>query len=63
MFITSWLNIRRLSCVWVLCQVDLAFSLCSHKSLNFTGYVVGWSLGVPGWSGFLSGMLYADEVS
>jgi len=39
------------------------FSLCGHESLDFTGYVIGWSLGVSGWRGFFGGMLqYADEV-
>jgi len=39
------------------------FSLCGHESLDFAGYVIGWSLGVSRWRGFFGGMLqYADEA-
>ena len=33
------------------------FSLCGHESLNCSGCIDGLSLCVPGWSGFLSGLL------
>ena len=53
----AWLNIRRLAGVWFFLPGGPGFSLCGHESLYFAGYVIGWSLGVSGWSGFLSGML------